>query len=65
MGAHSLVVIRVHGRICAALGVDFPVHEVFEYPRPRDLARRLAALRHLVRDGRADTLAAATVKDDQ
>ncbi|MET8560124.1 non-ribosomal peptide synthetase [Streptomyces flaveolus] len=65
MGAHSLVVTRVHGRISTALGVDFPVHEVFEYPRPRDLARRLAALRHVDRDGPADTLAAATVKDDQ
>ncbi|GGX75468.1 non-ribosomal peptide synthetase [Streptomyces hiroshimensis] len=68
LGAHSLVVTRVHGRISAALGVDFPVHEVFEYPRPRDLARRLAALRRvdrIDRDGPADTLAAATVKDDQ
>ncbi|MFJ5294431.1 amino acid adenylation domain-containing protein [Streptomyces sp. NPDC088348] len=65
LGAHSLVVTRVHGRISAALGVDFPVHEVFEYPRPRDLARRLAALRCDDRDGPADTLAAATVKDDQ
>ncbi|QNP66639.1 non-ribosomal peptide synthetase [Streptomyces genisteinicus] len=65
LGAHSLVVTRVHGRISAALGVEFPVHEVFEYPRPRDLARRLAALRRDDRGGPADNLAAATVKDDQ
>ncbi|MEU9353262.1 non-ribosomal peptide synthetase [Streptomyces griseoloalbus] len=65
LGAHSLVVTRVHGRISAALGVDFPVHDVFEYPRPRDLARRLAAYRRHDPGDPAENLAAATVKDDQ
>jgi len=45
LGAHSLIVTRVHRRLQASIGGTFPVHEIFENPSPRDLARRIAASR--------------------
>jgi hypothetical protein len=45
LGAHSLVVTRVHQLLQSALGVEFPVHYLFEYPRPRELAGRIALCR--------------------
>ncbi|SCL14603.1 amino acid adenylation domain-containing protein [Micromonospora nigra] len=44
-GAHSLVVTRVHHQLQVSLGVTFPIHYLFEYPCPRDLAGHLAARR--------------------
>jgi amino acid adenylation domain-containing protein len=44
-GAHSLAATRAHGRIEALLGLRFPVSDLFEFPRPRDLAGRLGAHR--------------------
>jgi len=44
-GAHSLVVTRVHHQLEITLGLSFAVHLVFEYPRPKDLARLLAVRR--------------------
>jgi hypothetical protein len=43
-GAHSLAATRAHGRLQALLGLRFPVSDLFEFPRPRDLAGRLGAL---------------------
>ena len=40
-GAHSLVATRVHHQLERVLGRTFPVHDLFEYPRPHDLALRL------------------------
>jgi surfactin family lipopeptide synthetase B len=42
IGAHSMVATTAHERIQAAVGKQFPVHTLFEYPIPRDLARFLA-----------------------
>jgi nonribosomal peptide synthetase protein BlmVI len=44
LGAHSLVVTQVHAQLEAMLGIRFPIHHVFEYPVPEDLARCLAGL---------------------
>jgi hypothetical protein len=44
-GAHSLVVTRVHHHLQVVLGLTFPVHYLFEYPCPRDLAGQLAGER--------------------
>jgi nonribosomal peptide synthetase protein BlmVI len=41
LGAHSLVVTRVHAQLEAMLGIRFPIHQVFEFPAPEDLARCL------------------------
>ncbi|OLF14718.1 non-ribosomal peptide synthetase [Actinophytocola xanthii] len=45
LGAHSLAVTRVHSWLQASAGVTFPVHEIFDHPRPCDLARRITAHR--------------------
>ena len=45
LGAHSLIVTWVHSRLQASAGIAFPVHEIFEHPCPRDLARRITAHR--------------------
>ncbi len=42
IGGHSLLAIRVAARIRAALGVEAPVHALFETPVLTDLARSLA-----------------------
>lgn len=44
-GAHSLAATQAHGQLQALLGVPFPVSDLFEYPRPRDLAGRLGTYR--------------------
>lgn len=41
LGAHSLVVTRVHQRLEAVLGLTFPAHSLFDHPRPRSLAEYL------------------------
>lgn len=46
LGAHSLIVTRVHRRLQVAAGVTFPVQDIFEYPCPGDLARHVTAQRH-------------------
>ncbi|MCX4521946.1 amino acid adenylation domain-containing protein [Streptomyces anulatus] len=64
LGAHSLVVTRMHGRLEAALGCPIPVHHLFEYPCPRDLAQVLVARRREEASRpRGGVLSAATVKD--
>lgn len=45
LGAHSLIATRVHSRLQASVGVTFPVPDIFEYPRPRELAQRIVAHR--------------------
>ncbi|ACU38738.1 AMP-binding protein [Actinosynnema mirum] len=41
LGAHSLIVTRVHQRLEAVLGLSFPVHSLFDHPRPSALAEYL------------------------
>ncbi|MFB7951085.1 amino acid adenylation domain-containing protein [Streptomyces sp. NPDC056045] len=66
LGAHSLVVTRMHGRLEAAFGSPLPVHHLFEYPCPRDLAQALVARRREEASRpRGGVLSAATVKDVQ
>ncbi|WP_089156172.1 non-ribosomal peptide synthetase [Micromonospora sp. NBS 11-29] len=55
VGAHSLVVTRVHHLLQVTLGLTFPVHYLFEFPRPRDLAGQLG----LRRDARPSSPAPA------
>ncbi|MFI7217025.1 non-ribosomal peptide synthetase [Micromonospora maritima] len=45
VGAHSLVVTRVHHLLQVTLGLTFPVHYLFEFPRPRELAGQLGRRR--------------------
>ncbi|MFI0418774.1 amino acid adenylation domain-containing protein [Spongiactinospora sp. 9N601] len=40
-GAHSLAATRVHAVLENVMGGEFPIHDLFNYPRPRELARRL------------------------
>jgi nonribosomal peptide synthetase protein BlmVI len=66
LGAHSLIVTSVHGWLEASTGVTFPVHDIFEYPRPRDLARQIAQLRQLAGAGDPGMgQPAPEVKEDQ
>ena len=43
LGMHSLMLMRAHERICAAVKVDLPVASLFQYPTVRDLAAHLTA----------------------
>ncbi|HEX4965506.1 MAG TPA: amino acid adenylation domain-containing protein [Thermoanaerobaculia bacterium] len=42
-GGSSLLIVKLHSRLAAALGVDVPVTELFRHPTVEALARRLAA----------------------
>jgi amino acid adenylation domain-containing protein len=41
LGGHSLLLLRVHSRLEAALGRDIPIVELFRYPTIRSLSRFL------------------------
>jgi non-ribosomal peptide synthase protein (TIGR01720 family) len=41
LGAHSLMVVRAHERITAAIKPDLPIVALFQYPTVRDLAAHL------------------------
>ncbi|MFF8373466.1 amino acid adenylation domain-containing protein [Streptomyces lydicus] len=43
LGGHSMLAIRLAGRMRQALGTDVPVQAVFRWPTPAALARHLAA----------------------
>ena len=43
MGAHSLLIISVHEKLEALLGVQFPITKMFEYPTINSLAAYLSA----------------------
>jgi len=61
VGAYSLAVSRVHARLQRALTMTFPIHNLFEYPRPRELASRLVD--HGRQSERTASGTATTVKD--
>ncbi|HZP49296.1 MAG TPA: amino acid adenylation domain-containing protein [Vicinamibacterales bacterium] len=42
LGAHSLMLVHAHERICSAFKPDLPVSALFQYPTVRDLAAHLA-----------------------
>jgi len=42
LGGHSLLMIRVHGRLAEATGLEIPIVDLFTYPSIRSLARHLA-----------------------
>jgi amino acid adenylation domain-containing protein len=42
LGGHSLLMIRVHARLAAALGREIPIVDLFTYPTIRALARAVA-----------------------
>jgi acyl carrier protein len=41
LGGHSLLAVRVHERLCSALGSEVPLTELFQYPTVRSLASAL------------------------
>ncbi|MCI0624646.1 MAG: amino acid adenylation domain-containing protein [Acidobacteria bacterium] len=41
-GVHSLLVLQLHYRLRATVGIDFPVVKMFQYPTVRSLARYLS-----------------------
>ena len=41
LGVHSLLVVQLHRRLCEALGQDFPLISMFQYPTIQTLARHL------------------------
>jgi amino acid adenylation domain-containing protein len=43
LGGHSLALVAVHERLQAAIGVEFPLVEMFESPTTRALAGRLSS----------------------
>jgi acyl carrier protein len=43
LGANSLHVVRIHQKLCAALGVEMPVVELFRHPSVGALAGYLGA----------------------
>ncbi len=53
LGGHSLLLMRLQGRLAAETGLDLPVLELFEHPTVAALARRLRELAGPV-DGAAD-----------
>ena len=42
LGAHSLLMVRLHGRLCAELKLQMPIVRMFEYPSIRALARHIS-----------------------
>ena len=42
LGGHSLLMMKVHGLLSAAIGREIPIVDLFTYPSVRSLARRLA-----------------------
>jgi len=41
LGGHSLLLVRVHDRLCRELGADLPLVDLFRHPDVASLARRL------------------------
>ena len=41
LGVHSLLAVQLHRRLCEALGQDFPLISMFQYPTIQMLARHL------------------------
>ncbi|MCI0422132.1 MAG: phosphopantetheine-binding protein, partial [Acidobacteria bacterium] len=41
-GVHSLLVLQLHHRLRATVGIDFPIVKMFQYPTVRSLARYLS-----------------------
>ncbi|MES1243978.1 MAG: amino acid adenylation domain-containing protein, partial [Acidobacteriota bacterium] len=60
LGGHSLLLMRLQGRVAAETGIDVPVLELFEHPTVAALARRLdeleAGASEQEVDGRAEEL---------
>jgi len=42
LGGHSLLMVQVHSRLCAALGRDLPMVEMFQHPTVSALAAHLS-----------------------
>jgi len=42
LGGHSLLMMKVHGLLCEAVGREIPIVDLFTYPSVRSLAHRLA-----------------------
>jgi amino acid adenylation domain-containing protein len=42
LGGHSLLMMKVHGLLCEAIGREIPIVDLFTYPSVRSLGRRLA-----------------------
>jgi amino acid adenylation domain-containing protein/non-ribosomal peptide synthase protein (TIGR01720 family) len=42
LGAHSLLMVRLHGRLCEELKLQMPIVRMFEYPSIRALARHIS-----------------------
>ncbi len=65
LGGHSLLLMRLQGRLAAETGLDLPVLELFEHPTVAALARRLRELAGPV-DGTANgTADGAAGMDDR
>ena len=41
LGVHSLLAVQLHRRLCEALGQDFPLISMFQYPTIQTLAQHL------------------------
>jgi len=69
-GAHSLAIVRLHLRLQATLGIDFPIVKVFQYTSVRSLAQYLtgtsdenAALAHITNRARQGREALSHIHD--